>query len=70
MLKKLVPAVLGALLLASPIIGVTTAAAADQPAAKTAHHKVVKHKMAAHHVMKKHHVVKKHWKKKKPAKKG
>ena len=32
MLKKLVPAVLGALLLASPVIAVTTAAAAPQAA--------------------------------------
>ncbi len=30
MLKKLVPALLGALLVASPVIGVTTAAAAPQ----------------------------------------
>lgn len=79
MLKKLVPAVLGALLMASPVIAVTTASAAPQPVAKTAHHKVVKHKMAVHHVMKKHHmmkkhhVMKKHWTKKAPkkaAKKG
>ena len=33
MLKKLVPAVLGALLIASPVIAVTTAAAAPQAAA-------------------------------------
>jgi len=71
MLKKLVPAVLGALLMASPVIAVTTASAAAQTTQVKAHHKVVKHKMAAHHVMKKHHVVKKHWKaKKKAAKKG
>jgi hypothetical protein len=71
MLKKLVPAVLGALLIASPVIGVTTAMAA--PATKTAHHKVVKHKMA-HHMAKKHamkhKVVKHHPMKKKAAKKG
>jgi hypothetical protein len=65
MLKKLVPAALGALLLASPVIAVTTASAATQPETKMAHHKVVKHKMAAHHAMKKHHVMKKHWKAKK-----
>jgi hypothetical protein len=77
MLKKLVPAVLGALLMASPVIAVTTASAADQAPAKAAHHKAMKHKMAAHHAMmkhhamKKHHVAKKHWKaKKKVAKKG
>jgi hypothetical protein len=68
MLKKLVPAVLGALLMASPVIAVTTASAA--PVAKTAKHKVVKHKMAAHHMMKKHHVMKKHWVKKKAPKKA
>ena len=70
MLKKLVPAVLGALLMASPVIAVTTASAAAQPVAKTAHHKVVKHKMAAHHVTTKHHVMKKHWTKKKAPKKA
>jgi len=72
MLKKLVPAVLGAMLMASPVIAVTTASAADQPPAKAAPHKAMKHKMAAHHAMKKHHVMKKkHWKaKKKAAKKG
>jgi len=77
MLKKLVPAVLGALLIASPVIGVTTAAAAPQTTpAKMAHHKTVKHK-ATHHAMKKHtmkhttkHVAKaKHHMAKKKAKK-
>ncbi|MGH8294151.1 MAG: hypothetical protein ACRETZ_01405 [Steroidobacteraceae bacterium] len=70
MLKKLVPAVLGALLIASPVIAVTTASAAAQATPMKTHHKVVKHKMAAHHTMK-HHVVKHHWKaKKKAAKKA
>jgi hypothetical protein len=61
MLKKLVPAVLGALLIASPVLTVTTAAAAqaDQGTAKTApmkssHHKMAKHHKASHHMMKKH----------------
>ena len=62
MLKKLLPAVLGALLIGSPVIAVTTATAAPQ-AAQTApmksHHKATKQKMASHHKM-----AKKHWKKK------
>ncbi len=77
MLKKLVPAVLGAMLIASPVIGVATAAAAPQatPPAKVVNHKAAvkhkvaaKHKAAAHHAMKKHsakHVAKHHVVKKK-----
>jgi hypothetical protein len=77
MLKKLVPAILGAMLIASPVIGVTTAtaAAAQTTPAKMAHHKAVKHKAAAHHAMKKHstkhsakHVAKHHAAKKKAKK--
>jgi hypothetical protein len=62
MLKKLVPAVLGALLVASPVIGVTTAVAAPQAAAATgsmksdssmkSHHKAAK-KKSSHHAKKK-----------------
>jgi hypothetical protein len=64
MLKKLVPAVLGALLVASPVIGVTTAVAAPQAAASTggmksdssmksdsgmkSHKKSMKHKKSSH----------------------
>jgi hypothetical protein len=72
MLKKLVPGVLGALLIASPVLTVTTAAAADQAATtQTApmksemksHHKAMKHHMAVkHHKAVKHHM-KKHSKK-------
>ena len=69
MLKKLVPAMLGALLMASPVIAVTAASAAPQPVAKTTKHKVVRHKMAAHHAMTKHHVMRRHWTKKKAVKK-
>ncbi len=73
MLKKLVPAVLGAMLIASPVIGVTAAAAAPQTTpAKTVHHKAAaKHKTAAHHATKKHsakHVAKHHAAKKKAKK--
>jgi hypothetical protein len=65
MVKKLVPAVLGALLVASPVIGITTAVAAPQGAASTgnmksdssmkSHHKAAKHKKshAKHSKMKK-----------------
>jgi hypothetical protein len=53
MLKKLLPAVLGALLVASPVIAVTTAAAQGAMATQTApmksHHKAAKHKKASHH---------------------
>jgi hypothetical protein len=76
MLKKLVPAVLGALLAASPVLAVTTAAAAPQAAASDtgsmksdsmkSHHKASKHKKASHHAMKKQ----KHWKKTKKMKKA
>jgi len=56
MLKKLVPAVLGALLVASPVIGVTTAVASPQAAASTGgmksdsmkSHKSMKHKKSSH----------------------
>jgi len=76
MLKKLVPAVFGAMLIASPVIGVTTAAAAAPQAAATApaapakaeHHKAAKHHAMKHsmkHHMAKHHAAKK--KAKKPA---
>jgi hypothetical protein len=68
MLKKLVPAVLGALLIASPVIAVTTAAAAPQAAAASSGsmksdsmkstHKAAKHKKSSHHA--------KHSKKKAP----
>jgi hypothetical protein len=57
MLKKLLPAILGALLVASPVIAVTTAAAAPQAASsgsmKSTHHKSM-HKKSSHHSMKKH----------------
>lgn len=53
MLKKLLPAIFGALLIASPVIAVTTAAAADAPQAQTStmksHHKAAKHHKASHH---------------------
>jgi Ni/Co efflux regulator RcnB len=69
MLKTLVPAVLGALLIASPVVAVTTAAAADQAQTSTmkahhkamSHHKAMKHHKASHHMMK----MKKHAKAKK-----
>ena len=56
MLKKLVPAALGALLVVSPVIGVTTAVAAPQAAASTGDmksdsmksHKSMKHKKSSH----------------------
>jgi Spy/CpxP family protein refolding chaperone len=67
MLKKLVPAVLGALLVASPVLAVTTAAAADQaqPSTMKAHHKASHHKAMKHHKMASHHMMKKHAKAKK-----
>jgi Ni/Co efflux regulator RcnB len=67
MLKKLVPAVLGALLVASPVLAVTTAAAADQAQTSTmkAHHKASHHKAMKHHKMASHHMMKKHAKAKK-----
>jgi Ni/Co efflux regulator RcnB len=51
MLKKLLPAILGALLVASPVIAITTAAAAPQAQTSTmkSHHKATKHKKASHH---------------------
>jgi Ni/Co efflux regulator RcnB len=67
MLKKLVPAVLGALLVASPVLAVTTAAAADQAQTSTmkAHHKASHKKAMKHHKMASHHMMKKHAKAKK-----
>jgi hypothetical protein len=74
MLKKLVPAMLGALLIASPVLMVTTAAAADQAQTSTmkAHHKAMSHhktmshhKAMSHHKMASHHMMKKHAKAKK-----
>jgi hypothetical protein len=64
MLKKLVPAVLGALLIAGPVLTMTTAAAAPQAQTSTmkSHHKAM-HKKSSHHTMKKHsmkHSMKKH----------
>ncbi|MGA7540457.1 MAG: hypothetical protein WBW93_17000 [Steroidobacteraceae bacterium] len=72
MLKKLVPAMLGALLIASPVLMVTTAAAADQaqtstmkPEHKAMSHKAMSHKAMKHHKMASHHTMKKHAKAKK-----
>jgi hypothetical protein len=67
MLKKLVPAILGALLIAGPVLTVTTAAAAQaQTSTMKSHHKVTKkkttkawHKKSSHHMMKKHATAKK-----------
>lgn len=53
MLKKLVPAVFGALLIAGPVLTVTTATAAPQSTAMKSHHKAMKHhKKSSHHMMK------------------
>jgi len=74
MLKKLVPAMLGALLIASPVLVVATAAAADQAQTSTmkahhkamAHHKTMSHhKAMKHHKTASHHMMKKHTTKKK-----